>query len=208
MREARVSDAPAMVEAIHESLGDLKRFMPWAHHPQTVAVQRARIEEFQTAAHTTDLHYNIFEREDGPLLGCIGMHATRVLNPTGFEIGYWIRSANHGQGLATLASQCAVIAGFECLAAERIQCGYNEANATSQAVVRKVGFLVEGRLRNYEHQPTLEQRAAGCQTQPLTIMTGLCPEHRTQLAWYPHVSRSLTVLDRKGACHWPHPSGS
>ena len=154
------------------------------------------------------LLFNVFEREGGPLLGCIGMHAARVLNPNGFEIGYWIRSTDHGRGLATLATQCVVVAGFECLGSERIQCVYNEANAASGAVVRKVGFVVEGRMRNYEHQPTPELRAAGSETQPLTVITGLCPEHRPQLAWYGQVSRSLSVLDREGVAHWPPPSPS
>ncbi len=208
VREARVSDVPALVDAIQSSLPELKRFMPWAHQPQTLAIQQARIEGFQSAEVPADLHYNIFEREDGPLLGCIGMHSARVLNPNGFEVGYWIRSSDHGRGLATLATRCVVVAGFECLGAARIQCGYNEANAASGAVVHKVGFFVEGHMRNYEHQPTPEKRAAGCETQPLTVITGLCPEHRAQLAWYPHVSGSLTVLDRKGARYWPHPSGS
>ncbi len=70
LRVSRVSDAPALVDAIQESLPALKGFMPWAHMPQTHAVQRERLTQLEALYGSgTDLVFHVFEHLDGPLLG-------------------------------------------------------------------------------------------------------------------------------------------
>jgi hypothetical protein len=43
LRPLALTDAPKIVEAIAESLPQLRQFMPWSHYPQTVDSQRTRI---------------------------------------------------------------------------------------------------------------------------------------------------------------------
>ncbi len=204
LRPAHLSDAPELVAALHESLAELRQFMPWAHFPQTIQVQEKRLKELE-ADHGSggDIVFHIFEREDGPYLGCIGLHGSRVINPLGFEIGYWTRTSAAGRGLITLATQCALVLGFECFGSQRIQCGYNEENKASERVNQKVGFSHEARLRYFEPQPTDEMRANGCQMGPSMVMTALFEDDRSRLDWYPAVSAALTVYGPEGSVVWP-----
>lgn len=135
MRPARVADTEAVVEAIAESLCELRAFMPWAHAPQDHAVQHERLSELEaTLGESHDLIFHLFDDERGRFLGCLGLHGARSLNPMAAEIGYWLRSADAGRGLMTLAVRAAVIYAFECLGLDRLQCGYNEANLASARV--------------------------------------------------------------------------
>lgn len=207
LRLARADDAEVMVEAAEESLAALREFMPWSHSPQTVEVQRKRlagIEEGHGAG--GDIVFHLFGEEGGPFVGCLGLHR-RALNPRAFEVGYWVRTSAAGQGIATLATRCAVVLGFECFDCQRIQCVYNEANTASRRVSSKVGFAEEGRLRLYEDQPTDEMRSNGFKAQPMAVMNALFSEDRDRLEWYPGISSALTVLDGSGSVVWPVEEG-
>ena len=194
LRPCRVADAEAVVEAIHESLPELRAFFPWAHEPQTLEIQRARLTQMEAlhrAGKTTI--YHLYESEGAPLAGVIGMHRERMLNPLGFEVGFWTRTCFAGRGLMTLATQCLIVWGFEQFGANRVQCGYNEANAASQRVNQKIGFVEEGRMRFFNHRPTAEMFSAGCRMGEHTVMTALYPDVAKQFPWYAHVERHLTV---------------
>ena len=45
LRRSQIADSELIVEAVQESLTELKRFLPWAHHPTSVdaASQRSRL---------------------------------------------------------------------------------------------------------------------------------------------------------------------
>ena len=195
LRPARVADTEEVVAAIAESLAELRAFMPWAHMPQTEAVQRRRMTELEAElGQGHDLILHLFEGEGGPFVGCLGLHGARSLNPMCAEIGYWVRSGCTGRGIVTLAVRCAIVYAFETLGLNRIQCGYNEANLASARVNAKAGFEVEGRLRFFEGRPTAQARADGSRMGPCTVMTALFPEDRGRLTWYSEVAASLTVL--------------
>jgi RimJ/RimL family protein N-acetyltransferase len=199
LRPARFSDAEEVVEALQESMAELRAFMPWAHAPQTVAIQQERLQAIEaTFGSGGDIVFHLYEHQNGAFVGCLGLHAKRSLNPHSFEIGYWTRTRAAGRGIVTLATQCAVVFGFECFGAQRIQCGYNEANAGSARVNEKVGFIKEGRLRAFELQPTAQMQADGCQMLPHMVMSALFPEDRARLDWYAGVASHLTVLNEVG----------
>ena len=194
LRESSPSDSSAIIEAIHESLPELKKFMVWSHMPQTEAVQQARLEEMTTPAwRRSNRVYHILSPNDERFLGCIGLHAGRVINPMGFEIGYWMRTSAAGRGVITAATKAIVVLGFEHLGAQRIQCGYNEANAASARVNEKVGFVQEARLRHFEPLPTEAQRADGCAMAEHLVLGALFPSDRTRLPWYEAACAALTL---------------
>jgi RimJ/RimL family protein N-acetyltransferase len=199
LRQAKLDHVEVLVEAIEESLDALRQFMPWAHSPQTIEVQTERLTKLvQGQGDNQENVYHFFDGVDGPFLGCLGIHSARMLNPAGLEIGYWCRSGRAGEGWTTLACQCIVVLGLDYFGSERIQCVYNEANLGSGHVVRKVGFREEARLRNYEHQPSENQRAAGALGGPYAVMNALFPEDRTGLDWYPGVASRLKVFSAAG----------
>ena len=204
MRPARVADAAEIVAALKESETELRGFMQWVFVPQTIELQSKRLGATEKGfGKGGDIILHLYEREDGPLLGTIGLHRGRMFNRLGFEIGFWMRSSAAGRGWMTLAVQCVVVLGFECMGLERVQCGYNEANAASQRVSEKVGFSVEGRLRHFENTPTQSMREGGCEMAEHLVMTALFPSDRAELDWYPQIAASLRVFDGNGQSVWP-----
>lgn len=199
IRPLALTDAPHISAAISASLPDLRRFMPWAHSPQTADVQRRRIASSIHAYWLArDYALGIFGSRSGRFPGGTGLHCQRTLNPLGLEIGYWIHSANAGKGLATLATRCLIAYGFAYLRLARIQCAHDAKNTASARVGEKCGFRVEGRLRRFDREPTEEMRSNGWQGTGEIVLRGLCPEDIPDLPWYEEALNSLTVLDWLG----------
>ncbi len=198
LRPLALTDAPYIVEAIDESLTELRRFMPWAHFPQTVESQRARII---TAIYDywsgKDYALGVFGNTTNRFLGGTGFHR-RTLNSLGLEVGYWMRSSMAGQGLATAVTRSLIVYGFEYLGLKRVQCGYNSNNVASSRVNDKCGFKIEGTFRNFESMPTEEMVLNGWQGDSKTVLRGLCPEDIPNLGWYRGLQSRLAVYDWLG----------
>ncbi len=193
LRASAPEDAAQVLQCIEESQVEFRYFFSWAHLPQDLDQQTARLaSNGADFAQGGDLVYHLFEESSPRLLGSFGLHR-RSLNPRALELGYWVRSSCAGQGLATSASKCLVVLCFEYLGCNRIQCGFNEANLGSARVNEKLGFQHEARVRFGEPQPTPELTAAGYGVEPFMIQTALFPDDRSKLSWYPEVKNSLTV---------------
>jgi RimJ/RimL family protein N-acetyltransferase len=207
LRPHVLADAPAVVEAVQESLPQLRQFMPWAHREQTLETQLERLKACQADYwRGGDQVLGVFDAGSGDFLGSVGLHR-RTLNPRGLELGYWTRTRAAGRGVATLASRMLIAYCFEYLGCERVQCGFNEANARSRRVFEKCGFVLEGTLRNFEPTPTLEQRRNGLQLAARCLLGGLVPEDVPGLPWFEEVARALEVDDWRGA-RAPRPRGA
>nr|WP_271210700.1 GNAT family N-acetyltransferase [Rhodococcus wratislaviensis]GLK36206.1 acetyltransferase [Rhodococcus wratislaviensis] len=83
------------------------------------------------------------EREDGPVLGMIGLMARDV---TAAEIGYWLSPAARSRGLMTTAVNLVCDFAFrpDGMGLERIEWRAFVGNLDSAAVARRVGFRFEG----------------------------------------------------------------
>ena len=193
IRFCQLSDIDMLLEAIDESIVELRQFLPWAHSPQTKEKQAERMHKIiSEIGQGGDLYYHFFDGKDHAFLGCVGLHHS-TSNNKAFELGYWCRSSRTGEGWTTLVAQCMVVLGLKHLHAERIQCCYNEANMASQRIANKVGFNQEARLKNYETQPNETQKKAGSLIKPYMIMSSIFPEDRTQLSWYSQIANHLTI---------------
>ncbi len=83
-------------------------------------------------------------------LGGLGLHPRE---PDGwdvpaFSIGYWVRASEQGRGYVTEVVRLLTAYVFEVLQAQRIEIVCDARNTRSIAVVERVGFVREGRLRN------------------------------------------------------------
>jgi ribosomal-protein-alanine N-acetyltransferase len=67
----------------------------------------------------------------------------------GAKLGYAIRHADWGRGLATEAAETLVSYGFHQLGLHRITAACGPDNPASVRVVEKLGFSLEGRLREH-----------------------------------------------------------
>jgi RimJ/RimL family protein N-acetyltransferase len=140
-------DAPLLKEAVDSSLDELRPWMPWAHdEPQTV---EAKIQLLRSFRSQFDLGENfvfgLFSRDESEVVGGSGLH--RRVGEGAFEIGYWIRSARAGVGLATEVSAALTRVGFELCGADRIEIHTEPGNERSIAIPRKLGYVEEARLR-------------------------------------------------------------
>ena len=133
-------DAPLLKEAIDASLPELKRWMPWAAaEPLPVAAKVERIGKMQRAfAAGEDWTYGIFDRNESRVVGGSGLHP-RVA-PDRLEIGYWIRSSEVGQGLATEVAAALADVAFRLHGASAVEIHCDPGNARSAGVPRRLGF--------------------------------------------------------------------
>lgn len=86
-------------------------------------------------------------REDGKLVGCVGLHTKPDHNHA--EIGYWIGVPYWGAGYATEAARAVMQFGFETLSLNRIFASHFSRNPASGRVLQKIGMRYEGRMRQH-----------------------------------------------------------
>jgi RimJ/RimL family protein N-acetyltransferase len=94
---------------------------------------------------TSDPPYGIFTPDESEVVGGTGLHTRR--GNESLEIGYWIRSARAGDGLATEAAGAVTRVAFDVCGVDRVEIRVDVANARSAAIPRKLGFAEEATLR-------------------------------------------------------------
>lgn len=93
-------------------------------------------------------YWPIFLLANGEHVGCCGL---RPYDPDHrlFELGFHIRSAHWGRGLATEAAQAVIAHAFDTLGLEALFAGHHPDNAASRHLLTKLGF----RYSHDEHYP-------------------------------------------------------
>jgi RimJ/RimL family protein N-acetyltransferase len=141
LRRFRAEDVDALFRAVTESLDELRPWMPWA-----ADYSRASAEEYLAGSvkdwdEGTAYNYAILAGDT--LAGSIGL-MTRC-GPGGLEIGYWVRSAYTGRGLATAATAALVGQAFGLPGVDWVEIVHDELNVASGQIPRKLGFTEAGR---------------------------------------------------------------
>jgi RimJ/RimL family protein N-acetyltransferase len=158
IRGPRPGDGAEVYQAVEESLAILEPWMPWAREPRSPEQAeeniRASIARF---VERTDLRLNLYDRESSAFVGGSGLHRIDWDVPR-FEIGFWCRVRFQGRGLITEAVRGIAGFAFEALKAKRVEVRCAESNLKSRAVIERVGFSLEGILRNYGRDPRGELR--------------------------------------------------
>ncbi|MEH7254277.1 GNAT family N-acetyltransferase [Neobacillus niacini] len=148
IRKPLPGDGKAVYEAMLASLDELRPWMPWAHTNQseqdTEASVRDSIAEFITRE---DLRLHIFNKETGEFIGSTGLHRINWDVPK-FEIGYWIDTRFSGRGYMTEATEAITNFAFTELNAKRVEIRCDTRNTRSRAIPEKLGFTLEGILKN------------------------------------------------------------
>ena len=197
LARSRPNHASDLMEALNESLTELKAYMPWAHFKNTVDSQTARLGDLEQKWEANqDFTFSLFlPQNEGKdrFVGCIGMHLN-CLSESGVEIGYWVRSSQAGKGLCTLATQLLIYSGFEYQKLSRIQITCDVGNIGSKRVIEKVGFPYEGTLRygGYSHAPqsVIDQ---GWKATGHTNLYALTFEDYPKLSWIDQIKESITL---------------
>ncbi|HEU4404835.1 MAG TPA: GNAT family N-acetyltransferase [Polyangiaceae bacterium] len=156
IRPAAPGDGAALNEAVLETWDSLSRWMPWARERPTLAASEELARTFRANfILRTDLPLLIFLADGQRFVGCTGL--TRMSWPVPrFETGYWVRRSCQGQGYAAEAVRALSRLAFGRLGAQRVEIHCSHRNEASQRVALRCGFTLEGRLRNYDREPTGE----------------------------------------------------
>ncbi|OWA34149.1 N-acetyltransferase [Saccharibacillus sp. O16] len=99
----------------------------------------------------TGLRWMIEDRESGAFVGTCGfLGLEREHNR--MEIGYDLTRAHWGRGLMPEAIRAVLDFGFGSLHANKIEARVDPDNAASIRLMEKLGFTLEGRLRQHEFE--------------------------------------------------------
>lgn len=156
LRTFTPQDAPALHEALVESLSELREylwFLPWIAEDQTLQSAQVRCRNAQEAFEKqVDLAWLAFDRSTGRLIGSAGLHRTDWQLPR-TEVGYWIRSSETGKGFASEAVNALTGWALATLRAVRVELVTDEQNAGSRGVAKRCGFRLEGVMHNTLRSP-------------------------------------------------------
>jgi [ribosomal protein S5]-alanine N-acetyltransferase len=101
---------------------------------------RQRLDAEIASMRTSGVQYwPIFLLAGGAFAGCAGLRPYR-LEERIYELGFHLRPAHWGQGLATEAGAAVVAFAFEKVGAAALFAGHHPENTTSRRVLEKLGF--------------------------------------------------------------------
>jgi RimJ/RimL family protein N-acetyltransferase len=173
IRPYRADDAEGLYAAIDESRETLAPWMPWVHYHESADDTRDFcLRSLANWINRTTLEAGIFDARDGRPLGATGFPRLDWHART-FEVGYWLRRSAVGQGYVREAVQLLVRFAFEGLAANRLEIRCDARNERSRHVPERLGFTLEGRLRNDALDPAGATRD--------TLVFALIPEDYARL---------------------------
>jgi RimJ/RimL family protein N-acetyltransferase len=156
LRSFQADDAPALHEALSESINELRRslwFLSWVAEEPTHRAAEIRCTKAQASfLLRTDLAYLAFDKARGRLVASIGLHRTDWSVPK-TEVGYWVRTSESGKGFATEGVASLTRCAFQSLHVKRVELVTDESNVASRAVAERCGFALEGVLHNMMKAP-------------------------------------------------------
>ncbi|MBN1678892.1 MAG: GNAT family N-acetyltransferase [Anaerolineae bacterium] len=148
IRPPRAGDGDEVNAAIHESMPELRPWMPWAQvtptPEETEIVMRQKAAEWLLRE---DLMLTLWRKDDGVFVGGSGLHRIDWSVPR-VEIGYWVRTSLSGCGYITEAVNAITRFALESLDAQRIEIRCDARNIRSAAVAERAGYTLEARLHH------------------------------------------------------------
>ena len=144
MRRWRGGDAADLHELLLANVEHLRPWMAFVDaEPLSIEDRRAKISEWNARWDTgEDFPYAIVDVATGELLGACGLH--RRIGPNGLDLGYWVRGDRSRRGIATDAAQALIQAAFSVDAISHVEIHHDAANAASQRIPEKLGFVRVG----------------------------------------------------------------
>src|SRR3954471_24712612 len=97
--------------------------------------------------------FGVTDLGSGELLAVVGLHFDRGRDDGIAEIGYWTAATARGRGVTTEAVAAVCAWGFATCGVQRLEWYAEVGNAASRRVAEKVGFSIEGTLRQYLLRP-------------------------------------------------------
>jgi RimJ/RimL family protein N-acetyltransferase len=146
LRPFHLDDAPHLCCAIRESLTELKPWMSWAidSYDEQAAREYITIARARWGEHT---FYAFAIMRGSMFLGACTLSSLHSIYRF-CNLGYWVRTSCHGQGIAGRAAKLAARFAFEHLGLIRVEIVIAVGNHASVRVAEKIGAHDEGILLN------------------------------------------------------------
>jgi RimJ/RimL family protein N-acetyltransferase len=148
IRPCLPGDGEVVHRAIVKSQANMRRWLPFAENDQTVEEVEAGVREsYAKFIKREDFRLHIYRKEDHEFIGSTGLHRI-VWDVPKVEIGYWIHRDHSGNGYMTEAVKGLTTFAIEELKVNRVEIRCDELNLASRKIPEKLGFVLEGILRN------------------------------------------------------------
>ncbi len=148
LRPPQDRDAPAIYQAVRESLAELHPWMDWATDAYDQDSTQRWLEFAQLAwLHSSALHFVITDPDSGQYLGSCGLDGIDEKNRR-CNLGYWVRTSQSGKGIASSAARLAAKFAFETKSLIRVEIIIAAGNIASRRAAQKSGAHFEGDLKN------------------------------------------------------------
>ena len=136
--------AEALFDLTDRNRNHLRRWLPWVDRVYEVADTEKFIQNRMDAlAKGSGFDLTIWHK--GKIAGTLGLFD---LNGFKGEIGYWLGQGFEGQGLMTKSVSALLEYGFGELGLARVQIKAHTNNLKSRAIPERLGFRLEGILKN------------------------------------------------------------
>ena len=144
LRPVQTGDGVAMQELKESSWPDIVKWMPWTKEGIGTVEESEKVARTNAAKYILreDMMMTGFLRSNGQMVAMCGLHRFDW-EFRRFEIGYYVRSSLHNQGIATELTNGLTRFAFGALAARRVEIMAATANAASRRVIEKLGFQLE-----------------------------------------------------------------
>jgi len=149
LRIVNPDDAENLYQQIEKTRSQLAKYMPWGESTKSVEDERKFLTYCQgRIADKKLLALSIWI--NGEPVGMIDLHNIDLDNSHA-EVGYWLGGEYQGNGVMTDCLQKLLEIGFDELKLHKIKLLAEQVNKSSNAVAVKVGFKLEGQLKNEIH---------------------------------------------------------
>lgn len=156
LRPPQKGDGPVVFETVMSSLAELRAFpasMQWlAQDPTPPGSERWCRTGMANWILRRDMPWLAFRRDNGRLVGMVGLHQLNWAYHR-FEIGWWGRNSELGQGLMTEATRAILDFAFREMHAQRVYALVDKENIASLKLARRAGMQDEGLLSHERCDP-------------------------------------------------------
>jgi ribosomal-protein-serine acetyltransferase len=148
MRLVRAEDADELCALVKRNHEHLHGWMQWAIDGYSIGHTRSFIEQSRRD-YAKGNTLNLLILQSGAIIGGSGLNFIDRVN-RGTEIGYWLDEAHTGRGIVTKCCRALIEYAFDELEMHRIVIRCASGNLSSRAIPERLGFTVEGTLRESE----------------------------------------------------------
>jgi RimJ/RimL family protein N-acetyltransferase len=147
IRRYELSDEDSLYDAARASISEVFEFLPWCHPDYDRSDATGWLETVEANwKEGSGFSFGIFGKDDGEFHGGCGINRTDE-HPVG-NLGYWIKTASTGKGIAKEATISLADFGFQKIGLKRIEIIMSVKNAASQGVAVGAGAQFEGTMKN------------------------------------------------------------